>query len=103
MLFVLVKVFRSPATPFGNRALVLLISHQISFELESVRDTVVPERSISDVTIALPDKKTASKLVRAVKLVALVEKSGTRFVVVPLDEKIRFPRKRYGFVFEPKT
>ena len=70
------------------------MSHQMSLELESIREFVVPERSTSEITIEFPDKKTASKLVRAEKFVAAVEKSGTRLVVVPFEEKNRFPRKR---------
>ncbi len=47
MEFVFVKVLRSPTSPLGKRALVLLMSHQMSFEFERVRDTLFPERSMS--------------------------------------------------------
>ncbi len=43
---------------------------------------------------AADERKVALKFVRSLKFVNPVEKSGTRLVMVPVEEKIRFPRKR---------
>jgi hypothetical protein len=46
-MLLFVNVLRSPTTPLGNCELVLLMSHQMSLELASERETEAPDRSIS--------------------------------------------------------
>ena len=59
-----------------------------------MREIAPPERSLSPITIGVDERKGALKFVRRLKFVRLVEKSGMRLVVVPFEEKRRFPRNR---------